>query len=273
MRVIYIDSLFAFELAADFALLWAASRLSAVRFRAGRGLAAAALGAAYSAAAVFFPELACLPLKICAASAMALIAWGGEKRLWRPAAAFAAASALFAGLCLALVWAGEGPQSFRTLLIALGLTLGLCAVPLRFIGARRAASRPVRVRLKNRGRSVELSALPDTGNRLREPVSGGAVLVAAEEELAELLEPEARRLLLQTRGLGAADRLLKLGGGFRLVPYDAVGVSGGLLLAFRPEAVYIDGEKRTDIWAALSPTEIGRGDDAEYAAIINGDAV
>jgi stage II sporulation protein GA (sporulation sigma-E factor processing peptidase) len=234
-----------------------------------RGLAAAALGAAYSAAAVFFPALACLPLKVCAAAAMILIAYGGERRLWRPAAAYAAASALFAGLCLALAWAGEGRYSFRTLVVALGLTLGLCALPFGLIGARGGGKQTAAVRIVNRGGSKELTALRDTGNRLREPISGGPVLIAWEGGLYELFEPEARAALAETAGLGAADRLLRLGRGFRLLPFDTVGASGGLLLSFRPEAVYVDGEKKTDFWVALSPTELGRDGIREYDALIN----
>ena len=40
----------------------------------------------------------------------------------------------------------------------------------------------------------ELTALLDTGNRLREPVSGGPVLVAGEAELLPLLSEESRRV-------------------------------------------------------------------------------
>ena len=108
MRVLYIDSLMAFELAADFTLLWASSRLCAVRLKLWRGLLAALFGACYSAGAIFLPLLVSFPLKICAAGVMVLIAFGGEKRLWKPALAFLAASALFAGLCLALSYMGEG---------------------------------------------------------------------------------------------------------------------------------------------------------------------
>jgi stage II sporulation protein GA (sporulation sigma-E factor processing peptidase) len=277
MRVIYLDSLIFFELTADFALLWAAARLCGLRFSFLRGLGSAAFGAAYSAGAVFVSVLAVPPLKICALALMILIAYGGEKRIWRPALAFLAASSLFAGLCLALNWAGEETYSVRTLLIALGLSLGLCALPFGFIGAGRGIKKKsfkqsVHVKIVNLGAVKELTALYDTGNRLREPISGGGVLVVPEEEAYRLLDGETERILKESRGKNAADRFLRLKG-FRLVPYEAVGVKGGMLLAFRPESVFVEGEKKTDIWVALSPTEIGGGDAREYSALINSDAV
>ncbi len=267
--MLYIDSLLAFELAADFTLLWAASRLCAVRLRLWRGLLAALFGACYSAGAIFLPPLNGVLLKLCAAAVMVLIAFGGEKRLWKPALAFLAASALFAGLCLGLSYMGEGKYSLRTLLISLGLTIGLCALPFRFIAVKRTGLRLVRLKLVCAGRERELTALVDTGNRLREPVSGGPVLVAGEAELLPLLSEESRRLYRETEGLPASERFLRLGGGFRLVPYGAVGVKSGLLLAFKPEAVYAEGRRKENLWAALSPTEIGRGEG--YSAIVNGD--
>lgn len=267
--MLYIDSLLAFELAADFTLLWASARLCALRFKLWRGILAALFGALYSLGAVFLQPLSGFPLKLCAAGVMVLIAFGGEKRLWKPALSFLAASALFAGLCLALSFMGEGKYSFRTLLISLGLTLGLCAIPFRFIGAKRAGTQLLTVRLTGGGREKELTALRDTGNRLREPVSGGPVLVAHEAELYELLPEDKRRVFEETAGLSPTERYLRLGSGFRLVPYRAVGVKGGLLLAFKPEAVYVKGRKKEGLWAALSPTEIGRGEG--YTALVNGD--
>ena len=46
---------------------------------------------------------------------------------------------------------------------------------------------------------------------------------------------------------------------FRLLPYQAVGVSGGLLLCFRAEQVELDGRQLGTLTVALSPTEVSDG--------------
>ena len=63
-------------------------------------------------------------------------------------------------------------------------------------------------------------------------------------------------------------RLVELGGGFRLLPYRTVD-GEGFLLAFRPEAVYVDGELRRGYWAAMSPRPIAAR--SGCTALMNGE--
>ena len=153
----------------------------------------------------------------------------------------------------------------RALVFALGISLGVCALPFRFSGKRGGQAR---LRLVCGDRSVELTALRDTGNRLREPLSGAPALIAEERALLPLLEPELRSRLTATAGLPAPERLMVLGPGFRLLPYRTLG-ENGLLLAFRPERVYVDGTLCPDIWAALCPGPLRPGDGC--AALLGGD--
>ena len=46
---------------------------------------------------------------------------------------------------------------------------------------------------------------------------------------------------------------------FRLLPYEAVGVSGGLLLCFRADRVSVDGRELGPMTVALSPTPVSGG--------------
>ena len=255
MRIVYIDSLLFFELVSDCTLLWAAGKLCAARRRRLRLLGAGCLGAAYALLAVLWPPAASLPGKAAALAGMLLVAYGGEKGLWRLSLAFLAMCAVYAGAASAVVWTA-GRASLRALVFALGMSLGVCALPFRFSGVKGGR---VPVRLVCGERSVELLALRDTGNRLREPVSGDPALIAEEAVLLPLLEPETRRRLERSAGLSAPERLSLLGPGFRLLPYRTLD-GGGLLLAFRPEKVYADGELCPGLWAALSPAPLGTGE-------------
>ena len=53
--------------------------------------------------------------------------------------------------------------------------------------------------------------------------------------------PEEQEALSRLETEGAANCLEKLGKGFRLLPYQAVGVRSGLLLCFRPDSASLDG--------------------------------
>ena len=123
------------------------------------------------------------------------------------------------------------------------------------------------VRLTLGGRSVELTALRDTGNTLTDPVSGVPVLVAEGARLLPLLPPGT----LEPRELAdPVDCLEKLrdgplAGRARLLPYRAVGVERGLLLALRPDGLWVGGE-RVDMLAALSPTPVSDG--GGYGALL-----
>lgn len=92
--------------------------------------------------------------------------------------------------------------------------------------------------------SVRFSALIDTGNRLREPVSGLPVLVAEEKLLRPLL-PD---------GFDPAHALKTLPGDFRLVAFGGVG-GNGMLGCFIPDRLTVGGSARPapDMWIAVYP--------------------
>ena len=264
MRVLYIDSLLFFELASDVALLWAAGKLCQARRRTLRLLGAGAMGAAYTLLAALWSPAAALPCRAVSLAAMLLISYGGERRLWRLGLSFLAMCAVYAGVAEAVVLAA-GRATLRALLFALGMSLGVCALPFRFSGRRGGV---VRLRLVCGEKSVELYALRDPGNRLREPLSGAPALIAEEAALLPLLEPAQRELLRSTAGLSAPERLTLLGTGFRLLPYRTL-EGGGLLLAFRPEQAYADGTPCPGLWAALSPGPLDPGNGC--TALLGGD--
>lgn len=264
MRVLYLDSLLFFELVSDVTLLWAAGKLCQAPRRRLRLLAAGCLGAAYAVLALLWPPAASLPGKGASLAAMLLLAYGGERGLWRLSLAFLAMCAVYAGVAAAVVWTA-GSASLRALVFALGMSMGVCALPFRFSGRRGGRAR---LRLVAGDRSVDLTALRDTGNRLREPLSGAPALIAEEAELLPLLEPELQERLRATAGFPAPERLPLLGPGFRLLPYRTLD-GGGFLLAFRPEQVYVDGVPCPGMWAALSPGPLRPGDGC--AALVGGE--
>jgi stage II sporulation protein GA (sporulation sigma-E factor processing peptidase) len=75
------------------------------------------------------------------------------------------------------------------------------------------------------------TALLDTGNRLREPISGKPVILADFQTVKPGLSKEALEALENREGFeGDLDRLIEsFGGKLRIIPYHAVGTRSGIL--------------------------------------------
>lgn len=272
MTVVYIDSVFLLNAAMDFLLLLATEDLAGVPRRRGRCLLAAIFGGAY-AAVVFLPGcggLAHLPGKLAAGLAMALIAYGGRPRFLRLSLLALAVSCALAGcvLCLGL-FGGEVPMengvfytnvNLRVLLTAAAAAYLLMSVVFRASAARGAEGKRIPVTVCLRGKTLHLTALYDTGNALRDPLSGQPVLVISADTAQALFPPPLRITGEWLKDPASClERLQKSGYSVRLLPYRAVGTSGGLLLAIRCDRAEIGGRIWKGLLLALSPTHLENG--------------
>lgn len=281
MTVVYIDSLFLLNLIIDYLLLLATAKLAGeviLRVRLGLG---ALLGALY-AAAVFLPGLSFLahPLcKVASAVLMVLVGFGSSRRLLRVVLVFFGLSCAFGGGVFAIGLLGGKGFSLRhgilysamdikvILLSAAGCYLLLTMVFRRTARHERREILPAVLRLD--GREVALSALVDTGNTLTDPMTGRPVMVAEGIKLISLL-PSAAKLdesdfkdPVRTMERLAAEKNFKR---FRLLPYQAVGVECGMLLALRLDEAEVGGKEYGGILVALSPNCLSDG--GGYSALI-----
>jgi stage II sporulation protein GA (sporulation sigma-E factor processing peptidase) len=121
---------------------------------------------------------------------------------------------------------------------------------------RQTAGETRPITFTHRGRSVTLLALVDTGNTLSDPLTGRPVVVVEGEKLAPLLPELApltpKRLSDPAALLGEGHPGL----GLRLLPYRAVGVAWGLLLALRLDQVTVGERSQRNCLTALSPTPL-----------------
>ena len=123
------------------------------------------------------------------------------------------------------------------------------------------------VTVRRGGKEKNLEALVDTGNTLREPVSGSPVIIVHYLELLSLLEglsvlPEKspeEKLACLTRDLSMC-----VDAGIYVVPYRSLGKEGGYLPGFRPDEVVISvGRdcrllKRNQVVICLTPQKVSR---------------
>ena len=271
--VVYLDRVFLLNLLVDYLLLLSAAQLSGRTLRRLRLLLCAAGGGAY-AALTFLPGCAFLRAPLCqlaAGAVMALCAYRGRRR---PALLFLLLSGGLAGFVLALgLWTGSpmgllgriyrGEVSWPLLL---GAALGFYVL-LRLLlgqGARHGGGELLKITISVCGRKQTVTALHDTGNTLRDPVSGRPALVlernAAEElwppEVAEVLAsslpPEEKMAQLHRRGAAVT---------FSLLPFRSVGTPAGLLLAARSDYIEVNGRRypRTPVALSEHPVSDGGG--------------
>ena len=235
MKYIYIDSLFFLSLFTDYLLCLITARICRLCLRRRRYLAAALLGAAYSVS-VFLPDLSFMAsrwMELVSAALMGLIAFGGERRMFRCMAVFLAVSATFGGAIWALsLQTGALPVIDLRLLIG---CFAVCYTVLSIIArsrSRAADRRTAAIELSLNGRHCCFTALIDSGNCLSDPVTGAEIVVISPGALRPLL-PESAALLEiadPVELVTAAGDSPELAGRMRLIPFSALGGTGLLPL-------------------------------------------
>jgi len=281
LSVVYIDALFLLNLIVNYLLLLAAAKLAGEPLRRLRLAAGAALGGLY-AAAIFFPGMGFLTHPLCklgAAVLMLLTGFGGSRRLLRVTLVFFGLSCAFGGGIFAIGLLGGRGLTLRNGVLysvmdlrILLLSAAVCYAVLTLVfrrTARHGRREVLPAVLTLEGRRVAVNALVDTGNTLTDPVTGRPVMVAEGSLLSPLLPGER---VLDEKALrdpvGTLERLSRGGRGrrFRLLPYQAVGVECGMLLALRLDDARVGAEDYGGILVALSPNPVSDG--GGYSALI-----
>lgn len=280
--VVYIDEVFLVNAAVDLLLLKTALSLTGGGTRPWRLWAGAGFGGLAACAALLpgLGWLGSLPGAALSWLGLCLLCFGRRGRAWKSWLWFFCVCCAFAGLALTVCGLLRIPAfsrggrvyyrlSGRLLVLLAAAVYGLCRLLLdRF--ARHRGRELLRLELTLGERTVCCTALRDTGNTLSDPVTGEAALVADWRTAARLL-PELG--LTRSQFEDPAALLLRLAAArptlrARLIPFRAVGVERGLLLALTLDAVSEGGKPFPARLAAFSPTEISDG--GSYEAIVQG---
>jgi stage II sporulation protein GA (sporulation sigma-E factor processing peptidase) len=286
VRVVYIDSLFFINLIVNDLLLLAVSKICAIRVKKLRLVSGAMLGAAYAVIAVFpgFAFLQSFLVKLAVGMLIILCAFGGQKGLLRITLVFLAATAAFGGVVMAVallggeIWTGAGiylPISFRALALSFGLSYGLLVLVFRFMMPRRGKGGFVQVDIAHGGKEVSFLALRDTGNNVRDPLTGIPTPVVDIDCVLGLFNRQTAEILVNPNGRKAVELLERLweldpNMRFRLIPFSTVGIKSDMLLAFKPDKIALDKKMIRGMWVVISPTKLS--DSGIYSALVNGDA-
>ncbi len=250
---VYLDLVVLLNFLVDLLLLLGTNRLAGHPPGVKRCLGAALFGGVYGGACLLpgFRFLGNLLWRMVSLGIMGGIAFGIDFSACKRCGIFVLLSMALGGIAIRF-----GRGDFLALVLAGG---GVWLLSVLGFGGRIGGKEYLPLVLHYEGHTERLLALRDTGNSLRDPVTGEQVFLISgdcaqrltglgEEDLRHPMETLARRPLP----------------GLRLIPYRAVGCGGGMLLGLRFPEAELNG-RRVSAVIAFVPEGLGS---AGYQALV-----
>lgn len=249
---VYLDVALLLNFLVDWLLLMGANRLSGFPPGIARTAGAAAIGGVYAAVCLLpgFRFLGSFWWQAAAAVGMCITAFGLCRSALRRGVVFVLLSMALGGMAL-----GIGRGDFFSLVAA---AAGVCVMCLTGFAGKVWGAAYLPVTLCANGVTLRVTALVDTGNTLRDPISGEAVMVLDADAGFRLAG------LTQSQLANPVDTVTQHPG-LRLIPYRSVGQPGGMLVAMRLDAVEI-GKRKGGTLVAFAPGRLG----GDYQALTGG---
>ncbi len=243
---LYLDLVMVLNFLVDFLLLLGTGRLTGYPAEGKKCAAAALLGSVYSGVCLLpgFRFLGSLLWRSIFLGLMGVLAFGLRRSTLKQMGVFLLLSMALGGAAVSIGRSGWLPLA----LASAGIWLTCRMVFPEGVGNQSY----IPLKLTHGDTCLTLTALRDTGNTLRDPVTGEQVLVLSAEA-AEILTGLTREQLRQPLET-MAQRPVP---GLRLIPYRAVGSSGFLLGLRFPDAEV--GTQKKSIVAAFAPEGLGGG--------------
>lgn len=271
--VIYADVLFFINLIFNCITLIILGKAAKLRVKARRIIAAGAAGAA-GTVVIFCLEAHYALLKALLAALMILCAYGlmDIKRISSVFAAFWLINAAVSGISAVLIsLVSTGTDSVikngilyfdisGTLLFSI-LLVSYPLICLLSRGLRSRKNRAVyRAVIEKAGRSVYVDALFDSGNRLKEPITGRPVVVAEWTAVRDLFEAPVDFSELENKI--EEYRLW-------IIPYNALGKTDGRIFAFPADRIQIEKRVTEHVFIGITDQMFAK----EYHALLNADLI
>lgn len=252
---VYVEAVMGLNFLVDLLLLVGTNRLAGHPSELKRIIPAAVLGGLYGGICMVpgFRFLGSYFWRLVSLGLMGTIAFGFHRGILRRVMLFVLLSMALGGIAM-----GLGQGGFLTLILgAVGLCF-LCAMG--FQGKLGMTFVPLE--LHHGGKKVKLMALRDTGNTLRDPVTGEAVLIVGSDAAVQLLGMTRQEVGRPVETLASGKY-----SGLRLIPYRAVGRSCGMLLGMRLDEVLLGGIRTNTMVAFTAEGLSGAG---EFQALAGG---
>ncbi len=241
--MVYLDLVMGLNFAVDFLLLLAANRLAGFPAKPGRCAAAAVVGGLYGGICLLpgFLFLGNTLWRLIFLTFMGILSFGFDRSSLRRSILFVLLSMALGGVALGF----DRGSSWQLI----GAATAVCLMCILGFKDKVGSQQFIPVDIRHNGKQTTMTALQDTGNTLRDPITGESVLIAGPDAANILLGLTSKQLASPAESLTAAP-------GLRIIPYRSVGQQNGLLLAIRPDQVRIGGRLIRTI-VAFTPEPIG----------------
>lgn len=276
------DLLFLINFSMDFLCLFLSARLLQRRLRPLPALGAAAIGGIYSVASLFL-NVGRLSALLIDGAVCALMCWLAFIRRGRSLRQYLAEVGVYLAMAVALgglmsvlfnllarlnIPARRGGDNISAwLFLLLALISGLAAWRgtgfLHGLSSRSFAD----VEIVFCGRSITLRGVTDSGNLLRDPIGGRAVIITDTDRTLPLLPPGVREAVISGKLERLEDVPPRYAGRIRLIPGTTVAGSR-LLVALVPDSIKLRTKKgESEVSAVFAPASLPRLPDGCRAVI------
>ena len=266
---VYLDIVLLENLCMNYIILFATGYIMKLKMKQLRLVLSAMLGGIYAVIAYIeiLPIYSSFAMKILLSVLMVHIAYNSKniKNLLKQLVVFYLTSFAFGGAAFALLYFVR-PQD---ILIRNGVYVGTYPIKIALLGGivgfiiTYIAFKVVKTKLHKKDiiynieihikeKTLKLKAMLDTGNMLKDPISGMPVIVVEKQELYSILPKKLLDNIDKLIG-GEAENLLEqveekeIFTRFRMIPFSSVGKQNGIMLGFKSDQVVIEKEDETQM--------------------------
>ncbi len=255
---IYVDVVLVENLCMNYIILFATGFILKTKLHHIRMILAALLGGIYAILSYMqlFPFYSNMLVKIGLSICMVYIAFFPKriKALLKHLVVFYLVSFVFGGCAFALLYFVKPEEIFivngvyiGTYPVKIALLGGIIGFVITYIAFKVVKNRIGKkailydIEIQVEDRMIRMKAMLDTGNRLKEPITGSPVIVVEKEKLIGLL-PES--ILNHTEDIIGGDweedeETLYYRARFRIIPFRSIGKQNGMLLGFKVDKVKV----------------------------------
>lgn len=266
---VYLDVVLMENLCMNYIILFATGYIMKIKMNQLRLVASSLLGGIYAVVAYLeiLPIYSSFGMKIILSILMVYIAFHSKsiKNLCKQLIIFYLTSFAFGGCAFALLYFIK-PQN---ILMRNGVYVGTYPIKVALLGGivgfiiTHIAFKIVKTKLRKKDmiyeieikigeKKLEVKAMLDTGNLLKDPISGMPVVVVEKKQLYSLLPTKLLDNIDKLIG-GEEESLLdqieekEVLTRFRMIPFSSVGKQNGLMLGFKADQVVIEKEEGRQI--------------------------
>ena len=264
---VYIDIILLENLCMNYIILFATAYIMKIKISHIRIIASSSIGAVYSIMLYMqiLPIYSSIFMKIILSVAMVYISYAPKtvKIAIKQLIIFYLISFAFGGCAFALLYFVKPQDIFikngvyiGTYPLKIALLGGIVGFIITYIAFKIIKNKATKeemiykLKIKINDKTVEVNALLDTWNKLKDPITLVPVIVIEKQKLYNFLPEEILENIDKIIG-GDSNKLIeediKYMSKFRVIPYNSIGKQNGLMLGFKADEVkiIIDEEERT----------------------------